>query len=104
MTNTKTKKDFRKERVKDGKVNIHPGDIFTIEVGTGCISDHVTFTLRNRYSGDEFWPDCVPNRIEGWKMLKSWHEIPNREVQVHNVEEGTTVSFEESACYKYRFG
>lgn len=101
-TNTK-KLNFRDERLDGSSVKLKPGDIFTIEVGF-AMSDSITFTLRNEYTGDEFWPFAIPNTLEAWKMLKTWNEVPGRKVEVHNVREETTVDFEDSEAYKYRFG
>ena len=101
-TNTK-KLNFRDERLDGSTVTLKPGDIFTIEVGEFLSSD-ICFTLRNKYTGDEFFPFSIPNKLEAWKMLKEWNEVPNRKVEVHNVREETTVDFEDSKPYKYRFG
>lgn len=101
-TNTK-KLNFREERLDGSTVTLKPGDIFTIEVGD-CVANDIRFTLNNKYSGEEFFPFFIPNNLEAWKMLKRWNEVPGRKVEVHNVREETTVDFEDSEAYKYRFG
>lgn len=100
---TKTQKlNFRDERLDGITVTTKAGDIFTIEVGD-CVSSEIRFTLRNKYSGEQFYPDSVPNKRAAWEWFKSLNEW-GRKVEVHNVREDTTVDFEDSEAYKYRFG
>ena len=100
-TNTK-KLNFRDVRVDGNTITSNPGDIFTITVGD-CVSSEIRFTLRNKYTGEQFYPDALPNKRAAWEWFKEVNEW-GRKVEVHDVLEDTTVNFEDSEAYKYRFG
>ena len=101
-TNTE-KLNFRDERVDGSTLITKAGDVFTIIIAEGVISNSIEFKLTNKDEGEEFYVDSIPNKLQAWKMLRDVNDMLFRTVLVYNERENRTDPFEQSAPYIYRF-
>lgn len=104
MISKNQKLNFKQERLGKSGLLTKPGDVFTIIIEEGVISNSITFELTNKAEGEEFFSHAFPNKLPVWEFLKKLNEVGNRTVLVYNEREDATVPFDQSAPYIYRFG